>query len=242
MSWILRFPLDAQLPMTCMTCGEAATHLPSRTFRASGSSHTMKVPACVHCCAILQAYPGWQRFVGFLLAALLVLAAVLFCLEWQGLAGLSMLAAVPALLHFLYYHWRFERDCLGVGKRFILLRVHSDRFVRARNAALEQEDFVDFYERLRCEGESPTQIAERLDLFGFYPTREVFKRVAEMERGRRAFYRLHGLRRLLGGSVIALAGLVGMWFLPPCCFWCFQGAGNMLGGIQQMVTGTGYRV
>lgn len=241
MSWILRLPLNAQLPMTCMICGEVATHFPSRTFRAHGRSHSMKVPACGNCCATLQAYPGLQRFVGFLLAALLVLAAVLFCLEWYGLGSLFMLATVPAGLHFLYYHWRFERDCLGIGKRFILLRVHSERFVQARNAALQQEEFLDWYERLRCEGESQTQIAQRLEAFGF-PSREVYERMAETERGRRSFYRMHGLRRFLGGSVIALAGLVGMWFLPPCCIWCFQGAGNMLGGIQQMVTGTGYRV
>lgn len=240
MSRILRLPLNAELPMTCMTCGEMATHRVVRTFRADGDSHSMKVPACAHCAAILSTYPRFQRYAGFLMAALLVVAAVLFCLDWYGLATLALFAMVPAGLHFLYYHWRFERDCLGIGKRFILLRVHSEQFVRARDESLQQEDFVDWYERLRCEGESQTQIARRMEAFGF-PSREVYERMADMESRRRAFYRVHGLRRFLLGSTVALAGLVGVWFFPPCGWLCFQGLGPMLGGMGQMVTGTGYR-
>lgn len=241
MSSILRLALGAKLPMTCMTCEAAATHLPSRTFRADGLSHTMKVPACLHCCSILQAYPRVQRMTGFLVAGLLLLAMVFMCLESGGPATLSFLASLPLGLHFLYYHWRFERDCLAIGKRFILLRVHSRRFVQARDAALEQEDFVDWYERLRCEGESQTQIARRMEAFGF-PSREVYASMAETERGRRAFYRMHGLRRFLSGSTVTLVMLVASWFFLPCCYWCWGAAGDILGGLQQMVTGTGYRV
>lgn len=240
MSRILRLPLNAELPLTCMTCGQMATHRVVRTFRSDGDSHSMKVPACAHCASILSTYPRFQRYAGFLMAALLVLAAVLFCLDWYGLATLALFAMVPAGLHFLYYHWRFERDCLGIGKRFILLRVHSEQFVQARDAALQPEKYVDWYERLRCEGLSKVEIAQILESQG-HRSRDVYQWVADSERERRAFFRLHGLRRFLLGSTVALAGLVGVWFFPPCGWLCFQGLGPMLGGMGQMATGTGYR-
>jgi len=224
-----------------MTCGEMATHRVLRTFRYDGDSHKMKVPACLHCATVLLAYPRYQRWCGFLIAALFAAAFVLFCLNWCALGTLCLLAMVPAGLHFLYYHWRFERDCLGIGKRFILLRVHADRFVQARDAALgTEESFPDWFERLRCEGESQTQIARRMEAFG-YSTRECYETIANWERRRRSFYRLHGLRRFAIGCACSLVGAVGTWFCPPLVGVFFLRAlGTMFGGLGQMARGTGY--
>ena len=239
MSRILRLPLNAELPHTCMSCPEMATHRVPRTFRGDGKSHRMNVPACPQCALLLTAYPRYQRWCGLLIAAFFAATWALFFLKWFTLGTVSLLAMVPAGLHFLYYHWRFERDCVGLGKNFILLRVRSERFVQARDASLPQETFPDWYERLRCEGESRTQISQRLEACG-YPTREAYERMAELEGRRRTSYRLHGLRRFLSGSAWSLVGLVGVWFFPVLGGLLLGSLQGMAGGLYQMVAGTGY--
>lgn len=217
MSRILRLPLNAELPMTCMTCEREAFGRVSRTFRADGRSHKMQVPACGFCSAVLQSYTRHQRLAGFLMVASFVAAVVLFCVESYFCAQLALLTMLPSGLHFLYYHWRFERDCLGLGPNYVMLKVHSEGFARDRDAALQQEDFADWYERLRCEGESQSQIAARLEGCG-RPSREIYDSVADAERRRKNFYRLHGLRRFMVGSVWSVVTLSAFQLWLPLIF------------------------
>ncbi len=238
---ILRLPLNADLPMVCMTCERPAAGRVARIFRANGRSHQMQVPACGFCSTVLRNYLRYQLLATLLLVAAFVGAVVLFCLDVYFCAQLALLSMLPPGLHFLYYHWRFERDCLALGPNFAVVKVHSKAFADARDASLQQEDFSDWYERLRCEGESLRQIAARLESFGF-PSRDGYETVVDAERSRKSIYRLHGLRRFMKGSVWTVLTLAAFQLWLPLIFLWTLGLRPMLGGMRQMLMGTGYSV
>lgn len=235
---ILRLPLNAELPMTCMTCEREACGRVPRTFRSGSRWRTLQVPVCGFCKPILASYPGLQRMTALLTTAFFIASIVLFCLDCNFLASLALLGMIPAGLHFVYYHWRFERDCLGIGKNFLLVRVHSKHFAAARDASLKQEEFADWYERLRCEGLSQNKIGALLEGCGL-PSRDVYDSVADAERRRRSFYRIDGLRRFMLGSGYSLLALALFQFFLPLIFVWSWGLRPMLGGMRQMVMGTG---
>ncbi|MFN8610725.1 MAG: hypothetical protein U0931_24505 [Vulcanimicrobiota bacterium] len=241
MSWILRLPLNADLPRVCMTCGSDHTHLVVRTFRHAGRLHRMQVPACAKCASQLLCYPRWQSLTGLLITTLLVAATALLCLEAWEAARLALFGAIPPGLSFLRRHWRFERCCLGIGSRFILLRVGAKKFVEARNRALEQEHYLDWFERLRCEGHSPSQIAVFLEGFGVC-SRLAYESAWDWESQRRRRFRAHGWRRLVRGLLACLVALVGGQLASPLSLLAVSGTGWILSGGRQMLSGSGFNL